>query len=118
MTNPNKKNIEIRECETVAELQGCVDLQRKVFATPDLENSPVRHLIVTKFAGGFTLGAFDGGKMVGFVLSVPGFNGEKRFFYSHMTAVDQDYQNSGIGARLKWAQRERSLKEGVNSTLR
>jgi hypothetical protein len=38
-------------------LQGCVDLQRSVFATPDLENSPVRHLIVTKYAGGFTLAA-------------------------------------------------------------
>ena len=114
MTNPNIKNIEIRECETVEVLQGCVDLQRSVFATPDLENSPVRHLIVTKYAGGFTLGAFDAGKMVGFVLSVPGFKGEKRFFYSHMTAVDQDYQNHGIGAKLKWAQRERSLKEGVN----
>jgi len=109
-----KTNIKIRECETVEELQGCVDLQRKVFATPDLENSPVRHLIVTKFAGGFTLGAFDGEKMVGFVLSVPGFKGENRFFYSHMTAVDQDFQNYGIGARLKWAQRERALREGVN----
>ncbi len=114
MTNPNIKNIEIRECETIEELQGCVDLQRTVFATPDLENSPVRHLIVTKYAGGFTLGAFDVGKMVGFVLSVPGFKGEKRFFYSHMTAVDRKYQNCGIGAKLKWAQRERSLKEGVN----
>ena len=114
MTNPNIKNIEIRECETIEELQGCVDLQRTVFATPDLENSPVRHLIVTKYAGGFTLGAFDVGKMVGFVLSVPGFKGEKRFFYSHMTAVDRNYQNCGIGAKLKWAQRERSLKEGVN----
>lgn len=109
-----KPEIKIREVTTVAELQGCVELQQKVFATPDLENSPVRHLIVTRSAGGFTLGAFDGARMVGFVLSVPGFIGEKRFFYSHMTAVDQDYQNLGIGARLKWAQRERALQEGVN----
>jgi predicted GNAT superfamily acetyltransferase len=106
--------IEIREVTTVEELQGCVDLQREVFATPDLENSPVRHLIVTKSAGGFTLAAFAGEKMVGFVLSVPGFKGEKRFFYSHMAAVSKDFQNYGIGSRLKWAQRERSLNEGVN----
>lgn len=112
-----KPEIEIREVTTVEELQGCVDLQREVFATPDLENSPVRHLIVTKYAGGFTLGAFDGAKMVGFVLSVPMFygdGGKKRAFYSHMTAVDKKYQNSGIGAKLKWAQRERSLQEGVD----
>jgi predicted GNAT superfamily acetyltransferase len=70
-------------------------------------------LIVTKYAGGFTLGAFDGGKMVGFVLSVAMFKGTDRGFYSHMTAVDKNYQNYGIGARLKWAQRERALQEGV-----
>jgi hypothetical protein len=31
-----------------------------------------------------------------------------------MTAVDKNYQNYGIGAKLKWAQRERALQEGVN----
>jgi predicted GNAT superfamily acetyltransferase len=110
----SEKNIEIREVSTVEELQGCVDLQRSVFATPDLENSPVRHLIVTKYAGGFTLAAFDGAQMVGFVLSVPMFKGTERAFYSHMTAVDVNYQNYGIGTKLKWAQRERALREGVN----
>lgn len=109
-----ERNIEIREAQTVEELQGCVDLQRLVFATPDLENSPVRHLIVTKYAGGFTLAAFNGSKMVGFVLSVPMFKGSERAFYSHMTAVDKSYQNYGIGAKLKWAQRERALQESVN----
>ena len=108
-----KPEIVIREVSTVEELQGCVNLQREVFATPDLENSPVRHLIVTKSAGGFTLAAFDGGKMIGFVLSVPMFRGEERAFYSHMTAVDKNYQNLGVGARLKWAQRERALAEGI-----
>jgi predicted GNAT superfamily acetyltransferase len=29
-----------------------------------------------------------------------------------MMAVAKDYQNKGIGARLKWAQRERALQEG------
>ena len=34
------------------------------------------------------------------------------FGYSHMMAVAKDYQNKGVGARLKWAQRERALSEG------
>ncbi len=63
--------IQIRECETVEELDACVRLQREVFALPDLEISPRRHLIVTKAAGGFTLGAFSENRLVGFVLSVP-----------------------------------------------
>jgi len=29
-----------------------------------------------------------------------------------MMAVDREFQNKGVGARLKWAQRERALSEG------
>ena len=42
------KEIEIRECETLEQLAGCVDLQRDVFALPEVELSPVRHFVVTK----------------------------------------------------------------------
>lgn len=108
-----RPDISIRECTTVEELSGCVALQRSVFALPEVEISPVRHFVVTMHAGGFTLGAFDRGRMVGFVLSVPAFLNGERAFYSHMAAVDKDYQSLGIGARLKWAQRDRSLREGV-----
>ncbi len=105
--------IEIRECETIEELAECVQLQRDVFALPEIEISPVRHLIVTKHAGGFTLGAFAGGELIGFVLSVPALLRGEKSFYSHMTAVRKDFQSAGIGARLKWAQRTRSLDENV-----
>jgi predicted GNAT superfamily acetyltransferase len=108
------QEILIRECESLEELEACVHLQKAVFALPDLEISPRRHLVVTKQAGGFALGAFAGSELVGFVLSVPGFDKHgERFFYSHMTAVARRYQNYGIGARLKWAQRERALAENV-----
>ena len=109
-----KDQIEIRECETLDELAACVQLQRDVFALPEVELSPVRHLIVTKNAGGFTLGAYDGDRLVGFVLSVPAFMRGERAFYSHMTAVHADYQSHGIGGRLKWAQRARALADGVS----
>lgn len=105
--------IKIRECETMDELEDCVRLQREVFALPDIELSPVRHLIVTKNAGGFTLGAYDDERLIGFVLSVPAFMRGERAYYSHMTAVDAEYQSHGIGAKLKWAQRSRALEERV-----
>lgn len=107
------ENIEIRECVTLAELADCVQLQRDVFALPEVELSPVRHLIVTKNAGGFTLGAYDGERLVGFVLSVPAILRGEHAFYSHMTAVDPAYQSAGIGGRLKWAQRSRAMADGV-----
>lgn len=105
--------IEIRECESIEELADCVALQREVFVLPDIELSPVRHLVVTKHAGGFTLGAYKTGELIGFVLSVPAFLRGEKAFYSHMTAVKKEFQSYGIGAKLKWAQRSRSLAENV-----
>ncbi len=105
---------EIRECTSVSELSECVALQREVFALPEIEISPVRHFIVTRNAGGFTLGAFSGEKLVGFVLSVAAFVGRERFFYSHMTAVKKAFQSHGIGTKLKWAQREQALAKNVD----
>jgi predicted GNAT superfamily acetyltransferase len=105
--------VEIRECKSLEELALCVDLQREVFALPEVELSPVRHFVVTINAGGFVLGAFAGKDLIGFVLSVPAFLRGEKAFYSHMTAVRADYQSLGVGSRLKWAQRDRSLALGV-----
>ncbi|MEO7539240.1 MAG: GNAT family N-acetyltransferase, partial [Pyrinomonadaceae bacterium] len=80
---------------------------------PESELSPVRHFVVTKNAGGFALGAYDGDYLAGFVLSVPAFLRGERAFYSHMLGVRPAYQGSGIGADLKWAQCERSLIAGI-----
>ena len=109
-----KAEIIIRECTTVEELRDCVALQREVFGLSNIELSPVRHFIVTKNAGGFTLGAFTAeNRLVGFVLSVAMFFGDERSFYSHMTAVAAEFQSFGIGAQLKWAQREKALSKDV-----
>jgi predicted GNAT superfamily acetyltransferase len=105
--------VEIRECSTVAELDACLQLQRDVFHFPELEVSPRRHLVVSRESGGWTLGAFAGDEMVGFVHHLVGLRGREVIGYSHMMAVSQTVQNQGIGARLKWAQRERALNEGV-----
>ncbi|MGD9561545.1 MAG: GNAT family N-acetyltransferase [Pyrinomonadaceae bacterium] len=108
-----EQTIETRECTTLEELSACVVLQREVFRLPEIEISPVRHLVVTKNAGGFILGAFSNNELIGFVLSVPAFLRGEKAFYSHMTAVRGDFQSFGIGARLKWGQRSRALELGV-----
>lgn len=103
----------IRECTTIEEFDCCVYLQRKAFGLPDLEISPRRHLIVSRQAGGWTLGAFDADRLVGFVHHLVAVRSNNEIYgYSHMMAVAKDYQNKGVGARLKWAQRERALSEG------
>lgn len=107
------KRLDIRECVTIGEFAECVAIQREVFALPEQELSPVRHFVVTKNAGGFALGAFDGERMAGFVLSVPAVLRGENAFYSHMAGVRSEYQSLGVGAQLKWAQRERALAAGV-----
>lgn len=108
-----ENRIEIRECTTLDELAECVNLQREVFDLPEVELSPVRHFVVTRNAGGFTLGAYDGERLAGYVLSVPAFLRGEKAFYSHMTGVRKEYQSIGVGRRLKWAQRQRALELGV-----
>src|SRR3982751_5748440 len=102
----------IRECTTIEQFDRCVQLQREAFGLPDLELSPRRHLIVSLQAGGWTLGAFAGDRMVGFVHHLAAVRGNEIFGYSPVMAVAKDYQNRGVGARLKWAQRQRALGEG------
>lgn len=104
--------IQIRECTTIPEFDSCISLQREVFGLPELEISPRRHLIVSRQAGGWTLGAFVAERLVGFVHHMAAVHENEIFGYSHMMAVTQEYQNKGVGARLKWSQRARALNEG------
>ncbi|HSD47487.1 MAG TPA: GNAT family N-acetyltransferase [Pyrinomonadaceae bacterium] len=107
------EEIQVRECTTIEEFDSCVALQSEAFGLPDLEISPRRHLIVSREAGGWTLAAFAGERMIGFVHHLVAVRPNNEIYgYSHMMAVAGDYQNKGIGARLKWAQREKALSEG------
>jgi predicted GNAT superfamily acetyltransferase len=111
----NSAEIEIRECTTIEEFDECIRLQREAFGLPELEISPRRHLLVSRRAGGWTLGAFAENRMIGFVLHLVAVrDGNEIIGYSHMMAVSKSAQNRGIGARLKWAQRERALSEARN----
>src|SRR6266513_3201587 len=110
-TAEQSPDIEIREVTAIDEYDACIRLQREVFGLPDLEISPRRHLIVSHRAGGWTLGAFVDHKLIGFVHHLAAVKDDYIFGYSHMMAVAAEYQNKGVGAQLKWAQRERALAE-------
>ena len=105
-------DLEIREVSSIDEYDACIKLQRDVFGLPDLEISPRRHLVVSREAGGWTLAAFKEGTIVGFVHHLAAVRGGEIFGYSHMMAVAAEYQNLGVGAKLKWAQRARAMSEG------
>jgi predicted GNAT superfamily acetyltransferase len=87
----------IRECTTIEEFDGCVALQREAFGLPDLELSPRRHLIVSRQAGGWTLGAFVADRMVGFVHHLAAVRGDRDLWILAHDGVAKDYQNKGVG---------------------
>ncbi len=107
----NLENLEIRHCDSLAEYEECVELERTLWGEPMAVPSPI--FVVAHHTGGQILGAFDGRKLVGFTLSLVGSRGDKPFLHSHMTGVLQEYQNHGVGRRLKLFQRQDALKRGI-----
>jgi predicted GNAT superfamily acetyltransferase len=105
----------IRECTTFEDFDACMEMQRSVWRFEPLDITPLRSFVITRRSGGFTLGAFDrSGKLLGFCHALPSFDEWlKPYYYSHMLAVEPSLQNSGIGVRLKFAQRDYALKRGI-----
>ncbi|MCS7239705.1 MAG: hypothetical protein NZ651_00390 [Candidatus Bipolaricaulota bacterium] len=99
--------------------RACELLQKEVWGFQDISVVPDHALHMIVQAGGLLLGAFDGvgpGRaMVGFSLSVLGlWEGKRLRHHSLMTAVKPGYQDQGIGQKLKLAQREHVLKQGID----
>jgi predicted GNAT superfamily acetyltransferase len=111
---PGVGEIVFRDIESFAEYEACVELQRVVWAFPDVDIVPAAHLVVMHHYGGTCLGAFDGPKLVGFACGLVGFENHQAFHHSHMLAVLPEYRQRRIGEMLKWEQRERVLAQGMN----
>jgi predicted GNAT superfamily acetyltransferase len=106
--------IEIRHLESLEEFERCVVLQLEVWGYSDGDLIPRRVFLVAKRIGGQVLGAFDGGIIVGFAMSLPGYRNGRSYLHSHMLAVLPEYRNAGLGRRLKLAQREDALARGFD----
>jgi predicted GNAT superfamily acetyltransferase len=90
------------------------DLQKEVWTLQDRDITPVTQLVAVRHAGGQLIGARDAGALVGFVYGFIGLEGGQTIHHSHMLAVKPAYRNSDVGYKLKLAQRERVLAQGLN----
>ncbi|HEV2833782.1 MAG TPA: hypothetical protein VGW58_00620 [Pyrinomonadaceae bacterium] len=106
--------IEIRQVETFAELRAVEEMQKEVWGIPDLDVVPLTQLIAAKAAGGVLLGAFDRKTLVGFVYGFVAQEDGEIAHHSHMLAVKHAYRNFNLGYKLKLAQREEVLAQGIN----
>jgi predicted GNAT superfamily acetyltransferase len=107
--------IEIRALTTLDEMREAVKLQQTVWGFDEFELIPVRLFVTASKVGGQAFGAFDGGRMIGFCLAIPGIKqpGNKSYLHSHMLGVLKEYRDAGVGRLLKLAQRTEALSRGI-----
>jgi predicted GNAT superfamily acetyltransferase len=106
------KDVTIRQCDTLAEMQACFALQKEVWKFSDADLIPVRMFVVASKIGGQVMGAFADKNLVGFAIAIPGTRNGHSYLHSQMLAVRQQYRNAGLGRRLKLCQREDALARG------
>lgn len=104
----------VRHCHHCMEFETCLELQKRVWGVTDIDVVPLPMFVVAADTGGQVLGAFLAERMVGFTLAVAGFRAGRVFLHSHMTAVLSEYQDRGIGRRLKLFQRQDAISRGID----
>jgi predicted GNAT superfamily acetyltransferase len=110
------KDVSIRALKEAAEFQQCEELQRRVWGMGDISIVPLHLLLTAQKNGGLVLGAFDEqGAMVGFVFGFLGMTDQGQVKHcSHMAGVLPEHQGQQIGYRLKLAQRQHVLAQGLD----
>jgi predicted GNAT superfamily acetyltransferase len=107
--------IEIRELTENQEFDEAVKLQKTIWGFDEIDLLPARLFVTASKIGGHSFGAYDGGKMVGYCIAIPGIKpGAKGYLHSHMLGVLKEYRDAGLGRKLKLAQREDALRQGVD----
>ena len=108
-------DIRIRLAETRADFETAVSLQRAVWGLSDLDITSAIQLIATTHAGGaLQLAETADSVPLGFAYALPSLRGGKPHLHSDMLAVLPEHRKRGVGARLKWAQREEALRRGLD----
>ena len=105
--------MEIRKIENLAEMREVEQLQREIWGVDDLEVYPALALKPQTEVGGILIGAFDEGRMVGFVFGFPGILDGETIIHSDMLGISEGYRSQNLGYLLKLAQREAALQRGI-----
>lgn len=97
------------------------DLQAEIWSGSNAEIVPAHMLLTIALNGGVLLGAFDGERLIGFVMGFVGVDPRspnrvamaRLKHASHMLGVLPEYRDRGVGLQLKLAQRRIVLNQGI-----
>ena len=119
----NSPVIDIRPATNMDDIRQIETVQLLAWGMPDIEVIPCRFMHAVEHNGACLLAAYDGSKVVGFAFGLLGLSAvinpkiaEKAGLlqmYSAISGVLPDYQLSGVGYRLKMAQRDFALANGI-----
>jgi predicted GNAT superfamily acetyltransferase len=106
--------ITVRSCSGLSEFATCIEIERAVWGSADVDIVALPLFVVAAETGGQVLGAFAGDRMIGFTLAIAGLRARKPFLHSHMTAVLRPFRNRGAARKLKLFQCQEALGRGID----
>jgi predicted GNAT superfamily acetyltransferase len=115
-------NISLHCLDTIEEMLAIEELQEKVWPGQVIDIIPSHLLMAAVHGGGILISAVDHNiefpKPIGFVFSFPGFyhtpDGPRLKQCSHQLGVLPEYQNMGVGFKLKRAQWQLVRNQGID----
>ena len=110
----NERRFLVRQAQTEADFHEIEEIQRAAWGFSDLDIVPMANMVAAGWAGGISLCAFEGERMIGFAFGFPGYEQGRVSIHSHMLAVRPDCRNFQAGFYLKLAQRKLALERGID----
>lgn len=111
-------DFEIKFLSQPDEMAEVEDLQRLIWPDSEVDVVPLHLLVTIAQNGGLVMGAYDGGRLIGFVFGFPGLieelSGDKYKHCSHQLGIHPDYRNKGVGFALKRAQWQMVRRQGID----
>jgi chorismate synthase len=102
--------IELRELHTVEEFSELIELEDRIWGAGNGMNRDLLTAMV--HVGALAAGAFMDGKMVAILFGITTRDADVQ--HSHGLGVLEEYRRYGLGAKLKWFQRDWCLAHGIN----
>ncbi len=103
----------IKTIDRLDEVRRVEELQKEVWGMQDRDIVPLTEMVAVRDSGGQLIGAFDGEALVGFVYGFVAIEGGRTAHHSHLLAVKPSHRGDDLGYRLKLAQRQRVLAQGI-----
>ncbi len=104
--------MEVRLIENSSEIQDFMEIIKSAWHSDSAISGFKDTIHSMAYHGGFVLGAWDNGKLIGMSFSYPGYKNNYTYLYSHMTGVIGEKKYSGVGYMLKMKQKELALDYG------